>query len=355
LIGVGSGLAAAIVVIVLVVTLVVAPNQRAATQAQAEQEHQDAATAFDQASQACTGANQKLASAIYSAQQAVKTDPATLQDPSLIDKLNQAITTAQTVASCTVPTMADDTAAIQQQTTQMNANAQTVASAASSLTLNIWAVTTSVEAKENADYAAKKAAVQTGSIALRDSQGYTYTLAVSWFAIAGIIDTTHGKPGNVMLTVAPGVDATITNTTMGKVAPTPLGLDIFPVFGENPCEAGNLEMSHGGCWTATINGATYWTFSAYDDWIQPDVRLTFSGDPMMNVNETREDSPGTHTDDRGVIIEIPQLSSSAVAHVLNNPAGWILATTGAGTDFVRCDNSVVSSKSCVLGMSDSLK
>jgi len=151
-----GGLVAVAVVITLIVTLIVVPNQRtadaaAAAQAQAEQEHQDAVTAFTTASDACNSANTALSSAITSAQQTVKTDPATMQDPTLIDKLNQAITTAQTVTPCTAPTMADDTATITQQTAQLVSEAQTVQAASSTLETAASAVMDSVQARKAED------------------------------------------------------------------------------------------------------------------------------------------------------------------------------------------------------------
>jgi len=112
--------------------------------------HQDAVTAFNSASDACTSANQQLAAAITQAQNDAKTDPSTMQDPTLIDKLNQAITTAQAAKTCAAPTMASDTATIQQQTTQMGTDTQAVTAAASTLTSAGQAVPASVAAKQQA-------------------------------------------------------------------------------------------------------------------------------------------------------------------------------------------------------------
>jgi len=150
-----AGVVVVVVAIVLVVTLVVQPNQRAAqaaasASAQAAQDYQDAVTAFNSASDACTSANQQLSAAITSAQSTAKTDPSTMQDPTLIDKLNQAITTAQAVKTCAAPTMASDTATIQQQTTQLGTDAQAVTTAASTLTAAGQAVPASVQAKQQA-------------------------------------------------------------------------------------------------------------------------------------------------------------------------------------------------------------
>ena len=200
LIGSGAGLLAVILAVVLIVNLVVIPHQRAeeaaaAEQARLEQEHQAAVDAFTEAVDGCTQANKSLTDSIAHAQQTATTDPSTLDDPSLIDSLNQAIATAQSVKTCVPPTMADDTATIQQQTTQLTTDTATVTTSVSTLTTADQSVATSVQTKKDADAAAKAAeeaaaaaaaeeaqkASHTATIVTTDSAGYTieYTLEIS--------------------------------------------------------------------------------------------------------------------------------------------------------------------------------
>jgi len=162
LIGAASGVVVVVVAVVLVVALVIAPNQRAAqaaasasaasasASAQAAQDYQQAVAAFNSAAAACPSANQHLASAIITAQSTAKTDPSTMQDPTLIDKLNQAITAAQGVKACAAPVMASDTARIQQQTTQLGTDTQAVTTKTSSLLSANQSVLASIQAKQQA-------------------------------------------------------------------------------------------------------------------------------------------------------------------------------------------------------------
>jgi len=195
LIGGAAGVVVVVVAIVLVVTLVVIPNQRAGQAAesaaaasasasvQMAQDHQDAVNAFNSAAQACTSANSQLASVISSAQQAAQTDPSTMQDPTLIDKLNQVITTAQAVKTCMAPTIADDTATIQQQTAQLGTDTQTVTSATSTLTSASQAVPASVQAKQQAAAqasASASAAAHTKNVTITDSDGYKWQVTLTF-------------------------------------------------------------------------------------------------------------------------------------------------------------------------------
>ena len=200
LIGSGAGLLTVILAVVLIVTLVVLPHQRAeeaaaAEQARLEQEHQAAVDAFTKASDDCTQANKTLATAISHAQQTATLDPSTLNDPALIDALNQAIATAQVVKNCVPPTMADDTAAILKQTTDMTAETSSVTTASSSLTDADQSACRSYQTKANQEAAAKAAedaqqkaeqeaaskAAHTATLTLTDSNGYArdYTIEIS--------------------------------------------------------------------------------------------------------------------------------------------------------------------------------
>jgi len=232
LFGVLGGVVAVVVIVLLVVTLIVLPNQRAAqaaaaaasASAQAAQELQDATAAFNTASTACMDANTALASAISSAQQAAQTDPSTMQDPTLIDKLNQAITTAQAVQTCTAPTMAGDTATIQQQTTQLGTDTQTVTSATSTLTSATQAVPASVQAKQDAAaQAAAEAATKTqrGSFTVTSDEGYVYAFSWTGVQVTATVDPTQGAPGTLVLQYSATGSVTVTNETPGKQAPQP--------------------------------------------------------------------------------------------------------------------------------------
>lgn len=152
---------------------------------QAEQEHRAAVLSFNSAGAACANASKALATAISSAQSAARTDPAMLQDPALVSQLSQAITTAQAVPVCTVPTMAADTATIQEQTTQLSADVQPVTSAAQALEAATQAVTASVQAKKDADAAAAQkandeayAAAHTVTVTLTSETGFSATTTV---------------------------------------------------------------------------------------------------------------------------------------------------------------------------------
>ena len=212
LIGSGSGLLAVILAVVLIVNLVVIPHQRAeeaaaAEQARLEQEHQAAVDAFTKAVDSCTQANKSLTDSITHAQQTATTDPSTLDDPSLIDALNQAITTAQSVKTCVPPTMADDTATIQEQTTQVTTDTATVTTSISTLTTADQSVTTSVqtkkdkeaaaqaaeEAKQKADQEAAYQAAHTLTSSTTTSDGYSYTTTVTltdWYKVTDTTRTT---------------------------------------------------------------------------------------------------------------------------------------------------------------------
>jgi len=214
LIGSAVGIVVVIVAIVLLVTLVVQPNQRAtqaaaasaSASAQAAQDYQDAVTAFNTAADACKSADQQLASAIRVAQSIATTDPSTMQDPTLIDKLNQAITTAQAVKTCAAPTMASDTATIQQQTTQMGTDNQAVTAAAATLTSAGQAVPASVAAKQQAAAQAQASAsaaaqaqatqlVNSTSLTATDANGYKAAITLkctNWIKGSDTADTMTG-------------------------------------------------------------------------------------------------------------------------------------------------------------------
>ena len=178
--------------ITLVVTLVIIPNRRASEEAAlAEQEYQAAVSSFQVASTDCTTASTDLANAIDHAQQIVQTDQSTMQDPTLIDKLNDAIESAEAITSCIpITPMADSTDAIQNQVAQMKGDTQAVESAVSTLASTSQAVSASVQAKTNADAAAaaeeernrqqqRASAHNTVEYSMTDNEGFSWTWSIT--------------------------------------------------------------------------------------------------------------------------------------------------------------------------------
>ena len=359
LIGSGAGLLAVILAVVLIVTLVVIPHQRAeeaaaAEQARLEQEHQAAVDAFTKAVDSCTQANKSLTDSIAHAQQTATTDPSTLDDPSLIDSLNQAITTAQSVKTCVPPTMADDTATIQEQTTQLTTYTATVTTSVSTLTTADQSVTTSVQTKKDKDAAAKAAeeaaeaakaqAVQKGDFTITDRDGYTYRFVFD-ATVDTSIDTTQGKPGTVLVAYDMGdqTKVTITNTTSGKSAPFVSNIRMEPIYSNNPCEIIDIYQ---GCGHEQIGGTEYWTVSRlYLTW--DNIALT-QGPFDVNgswTSDWRGNPPST---------EVPQGVSQELSDALSSPAAFIVYEyQGWGDLTYICANDTDSI--CVLGGSDSLK
>jgi len=354
-IGTGGGLGAVVIAVVLAVTLVIVPNQHAAqasaaaasasaaAAAQAAQEHQAAITAFGRANDSCTSANQQLTSSIASAQQTARTDPATMQDPTLIDKLKQAITTAQAVNPCEVPTMADDTAIIEQQTAQLNTNVQTVLSATVTVTAASQAAVSSVQAKKNADQAAKEAAAvaaRTGKITLTDSDGYQYLVEFLDVKINLTIDSTQGKPGNVVVQITNSsvISYRVTNQTPGKVAPGDPGTSVFDapmwitaVYSDNPCALLNAGPNDGspGCEQLAFGGKTYYTFVPFDHGFG--IGENFFVGESRNETALVDNFAGS---DAGSGWEVAQSVAESFMAAVSSPTGWVIYddTMGSGPD-----------------------
>jgi len=355
-IGVGSGVVVLVVAIILVVTLVVTPNHRAAqaaatASAQAAQEYQDAADAFNSASQACTAANSSLSAAITSAQQAAKTDPSTMQDPTLIDKVNQAVTTAQGVKNCTPPTMANGTDAITQQTTQLAADTQTVTSATSTLSSASSAVTASVSAKQQAAAQAAAeaaAAAGRGSATWTDPDGYVYEISWSDMKLTVTIDPTQGKPGQLVLEWQSQGTVTVTNQTPGKQAP-----DIYLIFAPvYSTSVGTL----GRCSTGdiTLAGQDVWTYSP----ICPAISLQAGKSGVsqtigVGASET-ESATSVASTDSPLIASTNDSPNDLIAQ-FENPSGWAVSASNMPWDFT--DGSYCfggQGYTCWVGVSDSL-
>ena len=362
LIGSGAGLLTVILAVVLIITLVVIPRQRAeeaaaAEQVRLEQEHQAAVDAFTKASDDCTQANESLATAISHAQQTATLDPSTLNDPALIYALNQAIATAQAVKNCVPLTMADDTATILKQTTDMTTEISSVTTASSSLTDADQSASRSYQTKANQEAAAKAAedakqkaeqeaasqAVQKGDFTITDKDGYTYRFAFDHAVVTTSIDTTQGKPGNVLLLADMNqTKLTITNITSGKTAPGIRSIRFTPIYLDNPCAISDIA---GGCQQRQIGAKEYWTVSDwYIGWSHWDWSLS---EYAFDVNGSwTNDWSGVDPDS----IEVPQGVSKELANALSSPAAFIVYDP---TEFYQCASDQDSL--CFLGGSESLK
>jgi len=340
LIGSGAGLLAVILTVVLIVNLVVIPHQRAeeaaaaasasaaAEQARLDEEHQAAVVSFTNAVHDCTQANTSLANSLAHAQYTAATDPSTLDNPNLIDGLNQAIASAQTVEICTPPTMADDTASIQQQTAQLTTDTDILMTSVRALTNADDAVTTSVQTKENKEAAAKKAeqdaayaAAHTASVTLTDSDGYarkftitisdwiqgtnTSALAATWTKFGGtapmpLVDGSYSLgqySGNVDFTQA---DAAY---VFGKVSvenASP-GYDVTKYSGNNP---------------ALI--APAWNSSYENKWSVQCI--VYSSKTDCGVNKSQLVTPLMESNNWGPVPFVMALNG-AIAKTPNNPNG----------------------------------
>ena len=383
LIGAASGVVVVIVAVVLVIALVIAPNQRAAqaaasasaasasASAQAAQDYQAAVTAFNSAASACTSANGQLATAIKTAQTTAKTDPSTLQDPTLIDKLNQAITTAQAIKACAPPTMASDTATIQQQTTQLGTDTQAVTTAASTLAAASQAVPASVQAKQQAAAQAQAqaaAAAQQGSGTWTDPDGYSYAISWSGVKYAATIDTTQGKPGQLVVSYSVSGSVTVKNTTPGKNAPV-IWVVLEPIYpasvfaslcatsidSRGDCPEGALGGQQvGGWWDINTN---YVARSVPSDGNPDSNEIIPAGG--SDIQTLMGFSPGgaTFQNNRTATFETTT-SAAQLASQFEAVAGWgmtiIVGAEGISAQGSFCTSSSPDSGPCFLAVSDSL-
>ena len=205
LVGVGGSAIVLAVAVALVVSMVILPNLRANEFAAAatagrgpadvapiladieaaaqKAEHEKAVAEFSTASAACTKVNSDLAVMIDRARVSAQTDPATMADPNLIDGINNVISQAESIEPCTPPAMAADTAAIQQQATQIKADTKPSTDAITSLLGTIGRVSQSVQDKKNAEAAAAAsasaaAANPSRTIVVTDSRGYKMQMTI---------------------------------------------------------------------------------------------------------------------------------------------------------------------------------
>ena len=187
----GAAAVAAIVAVALIATLVVAPRQSASKAAaasaaaaqQAQQAHDTAVSHFNNAVGACTSANAALSNAQNRATSTATTDPSTLKDPTLLDKLSAAVAAASGVTACTAPTMGSDTDTIQQQAGDTSTAVGTVQSAVDSLGAAVAAVMSSAQAKNDDAAAATQQAEAAAAVAwhtwhFTSNDGYTFDLSL---------------------------------------------------------------------------------------------------------------------------------------------------------------------------------
>lgn len=337
LIASGSAIVVIVVAVLLVVNLIIVPKQEAAEAAAAEQtrleqEHQATVDAFTAAVANCDKANQSLDSSISSAQTTMKSDPATLQDPALIDALKTAIPIAQAVPPCTPPTMADDTDTIIQQTSDLLTATQAVTSSKDTLEKATTSVTASIQAKKNAEAAeaARKAAEEaaakkaeeeqqakmkelsrTCAVTLSNSAGYSWSVRCKDLNVSASIDETQGKPGNVMVNFHLTGIISVSNTTPGKVAPPPGNFRVIPLWASNPCELAQYNSSD--CSSDTLNGVDYWLIKGLEDMIYNnsygDLPVNASHDFNLNTSMSWE---------------ISSSLGQQVSDQLQNSAGFVL-------------------------------
>lgn len=327
LIGSGAGFLAVVLAVVLITTLVVIPRQRAeeaaaaasasaaAEQAKLDQEHQSVVDSFTKADTDCTQANNALSDAISHAQQTATTDPSTLDDLSLVDALTQAIATAQTVKPCASPTMAAETAAIQQQTQELIANTYTVTTAVSALADADKAVTASVQTKVNkeADEAEAQARkMLQGDVNLTDNDGFTINFAWTDISVVASVDSTEGKPGDVVVSYYMKANITVTNSTPGKKAPGPAEITITPYYDTNMCDylPSDLASYRVVCQSVTIDGKSYYT----NFWMS----TTYDSNDMLDVGQ-KVVNP-THTGGVGMQMEVSTANASALQNLVSNPS-----------------------------------
>jgi len=231
---VGFGIAAVVVLLAaaLVLVFVIHPWTSG-------QDHSTAVTEFTDASTACTDANKTLASSITRAQRAAKTDPTNI-DSSLIDGLNQAITTAKSVTACVPPAMAEKTSEIRQQASQLADATQTVTDAASTIDQATQAVTDAVQAYEASKAQQNGVTLPLGALVPGGAEVTVWTLfgslVIGWGGLARTWATADSSsyvamwyPAMARPSVCPlslgEQDTDIVNVTFGATAGTqPVGL-----------------------------------------------------------------------------------------------------------------------------------
>ena len=333
------GFLAVILAVVLIITLVVIPHQRAeeaaaAEQARLDQEHQAAVDAFTKAVDGCTQANKSLTDSITHAQQTALTDPSTLDDPSLIDSLNQAIATAQSVKTCVPPTMADDTGTIQEQTTQIATDTDSVATSVSTLTKADQSVTTSVQTKKDKEAAAAEQAKKAANFAdftITTKDGYTYHFQLSGNVTASI-DPTQGKPGNVQMKLdISSSTITVTNTTPNKVAPSlPWfgNMWVFPIYMDNPCQNTDAATNNG-CGSFDMNGKTYWLVGGFGDFTLDSATGELGVGQSIQMWPPRNMPPGIPK--YRVTLETPSPNGEALQQQISVPTGWLVTVVNDPT------------------------
>ncbi|MHB1011262.1 MAG: variant leucine-rich repeat-containing protein, partial [Propionibacteriaceae bacterium] len=228
----GAGVLAAIVAIVLVATLVVAPHERASRAV--EQARSAAVTDFSNAVAACKTVNAGLSAAQEKAKSAAATDPGTLKDPTLIAKLNAAVTAAQAATPCTVPTQGGDTATIQHQADDLKTAISPVHSAENALNDAVAAVIGSVQAKKDEAAAAAKAATDAAAAAAAAAQQAKDALAAA--ARTWHFKSNDGFTFDVALQIgAPVTDDSFTYAPAGASTCSNAGLP-----GQVQCETAKL-------------------------------------------------------------------------------------------------------------------
>jgi len=298
-----------------------------------------------------------MAAAIGSAQQTAKTDPSTMQDPTLIDKLNQAITTARQVKNCTTPMMADDTDAVKQQTTELASETQAVTAAISRLQLAESTVTSSVSAKQQAaEQAAAEAAAKVGkgSTTYTDNQGYVYGITWTGMQLTATIDPTQGAPGTWVAKYTLAGSVTITNRTPNKQAPN-ISVYLFPMYPQSASTTLNTISSYYAGYESlsggNVNGRSIIIVASWNDLVAQSAPV--AANLMPGQSETQQIGSGANNNSEQQLTFYTTASAQEVATAFENPVAWGV-TLPEGLSAAGVGSICIDGTGCFIAVSDSL-
>jgi hypothetical protein len=286
--------------------------------------------AFAAAQAACEQANQSLASAVSRAQTTAQTDPATLQDPTLIDRLSTEIATAETVPECVPPAMAGRADDIMGQTADLEAATAAVASAVAALDQANHAVPASAQAKQQAEAeaeAARQQAAKQGQFTITDHDGYTYLFTIDNAEVTATIDTTQGKPGEVLVRFGSGrTQVTVTNTTTGKAAPALYKVEMIPLYNDDPCDAAGLAHANSPCASVSFASATYWTVRG--------LQMTWHPNDygQYGVSESKTSVWEGVTPYKLTEWTVPETNAPGLRDSITSPTSWLVYSGGGISD-----------------------
>ena len=262
--------------------------------------------------------------------------------------------------------MADDTATIQEQTTQITTDTTSVTTSVSTLTKADQSVTTSVQTKKDkeiAEQAALQQAASRGTVSWEDRNGYTFQATFQNLTVDVQVDTTGGKPGTVLVTATVGGPVTVTNTTPSKTAPM-FAFMLIPVY-DSP-EYSNLFAT-----SVSINGHEYYEGTQIVNTLAGDVEPIAIVPAISLICPTAGQSFGvsqsTQCTTNTMIVNPPNVSTYTVPDeqrdsfvtTLKSPSGWMLVSDKLNNMLSNPATCLATTGSlenlCVFGTSDSLK